>query len=169
MYAGALSWLVSAGIITRLTRVGEGVAPLRAFEDMDAFKVYMSDTGLLCHEFSATLENLMPSDDKAARFRGAINENYVLQQLSCRGVQSYYWGVSERGEVEFVTRDGRGAVIPIEVKSGKNVTARSLLAYRAKYQPDHVVRVSAKNFGIEGVFRNVPLYAVFALAEDLAS
>lgn len=167
MYQGALSWLVSAGIITRLTQVSEPIAPLKAFEDPASFKIYMADTGLLSTTYDVMPTDLQPADNKASVFRGALNENYVLQQLSAADLAPHYWGTLNRGEVEFIVRDGRGDVIPIEVKSGTNVTARSLVAYRTKYQPRYAVRVSARNFGIEGNLRSVPLYAAWLLAEHL--
>ncbi|MBT1160597.1 ATP-binding protein [Bifidobacterium sp. SO1] len=166
-YQGALSWLVSAGIITRLTQVSEPTAPLRAFEDPSTFKVYMADTGLLSCDYDVTLTDLMPADDKASAFRGALNENYVLQQLTAAEIPAYYWGNLNRGEVEFIVRDRDGNVVPIEVKSGGNVTARSLVAYRAKYRPAYAVRLSAKNFGVEGDLRSIPLYAAWVLAERI--
>ncbi|TPF86937.1 hypothetical protein BW13_03035 [Bifidobacterium sp. UTCIF-37] len=167
MYQGALSWLVSAGIITRLTQVSEPVAPLRAFEDPSSFKIYMADTGLLSSEYDILPADLLPADNKASVFRGALNENYVLQQLIADELHPHYWGTLNRGEVEFIVRDRQGDVIPIEVKSGTNVTARSLVAYRAKYSPRYAVRLSARNFGAEGDLRSIPLYAAWLLAEDL--
>lgn len=91
----------------------------------------------------------------------------MLQQLVAAGLHPHYWGTLNRGEVEFVVRDGRGDVIPIEVKSGTNVTARSLVAYRTKYSPRYAVRLSARNFGAENDLRSIPLYAAWLLAEDL--
>lgn len=167
LYQGSLSWLVSAGIITRLTQISEPVAPLRAFEDPSAFKIYMADTGLLSCAYDVMPTDLAPADDKAAAFRGALAENYVLQQLTAADLAPHYWGTLNRGEVKFIVRDGHGDVIPIEVKSGVNVTARSLMAYRTKYRPRYVARVSARNFGIEGNMRSIPLYAARILAEDL--
>ena len=166
-YQGALAWLVSAGIITRLTQVSEPVTPLKAFEDPSAFKIYMADTGLLSCDYDITPTDLIPADNKASAFRGALNENYVLQQLTAADIPTYYWGTLNRGEVEFIARDHNGNVIPIEVKSGRNVTARSLTAYRSKYQPAYAIRLSAKNFGVEGNLRSVPLYAAWILAEHM--
>lgn len=166
-YQGALTWLVSAGIVTRLTQVGEPDAPLRAFENPNSFKIYMADTGLLGCECDVLPASLLPADDKAAAFRGALNENFVLQQLTAWDVHAHYWGMASKAEVEFVASDRSGDVIPIEVKSGRRVTARSLSAYREKYRPPYVVRVSAKNFGFDNGIRSVPLYAAWMLAQDL--
>lgn len=166
-YQGALAWLVAAGIVNRLTRVDEPVAPLNMFADPAFFKIYLADTGLLTCAYDATVSDLMPADDKASVFRGAVSENYVLQQLVSRETHPYYWGTASKAEVEFIVRDAHGDIIPIEVKSGRHVTARSLTAYRAAYQPPYAVRLSAKNFGSEGGLRSIPLYAAWALGEQL--
>lgn len=166
-YQGALSWLVSAGIVTRLTQVSDPVTPLKSFEDPSSFKIYLADTGLLSCLYDATAEDMRPTDNKAAAFRGGLNENVVLQQFTACDSHPYYWGTTSRAEVEFVARNDRGDVIPIEVKSGRNVTARSLSAYREKYRPPYVVRVSAKNFGEDNGIRSIPLYATWVLGSHL--
>lgn len=166
-YQGALSWLVSAGIVTRLTQISDPIAPLRSFEDPSAFKIYLADTGLLSCLYDAVPEDLLPMDNKVAAFRGGLNENVVLQQFTAHDAHPYYWGTTSKAEVEFVARDHHGDVIPIEVKSGRNVTARSLGAYRDKYHPPYVVRISAKNFGEDNGFRSLPLYAAWVLGAQL--
>lgn len=168
-YESAVAWLVATGTVSRCTRVGEGVAPLVTFEDPSAFKLYKADTGLLGASFQARPDDLLPSDDKASRFRGGMAENYVMQQLASRDVRPHYWGTSSRAEVEFVVRDKNGEVMPIEVKSGVNVRSSSLATYCRAYEPRYAVRVSARNFGLEGGVRSVPLYAACYLADELVS
>lgn len=166
-YEGALAWLVSTGTVTRCFRVGEGTAPLATFEDRASFKLYKVDTGLLSASYQALPEDVQPSDDKAARFRGALAENYVMQQLVSHDVLPHYWGTASRAEVEFVVRDREGNVVPIEVKSGTNVRSSSLGVYRRAYEPRYAVRISTRNFGFEGGIRSVPLYAACYLADEL--
>lgn len=168
-YASAVDWLVATGTVSKCTRVEEGVAPLTTFEDPSAFKLYKADTGLLGASFQARPDDLLPSDDKASRFRGGMAENYVMQQLASRDVRPHYWGTSSRAEVEFIARDKNGEVVPIEVKSGTNVRSSSLATYRRAYEPPYAVRVSARNFGFEGGVRSVPLYAACYLADELVS
>lgn len=168
-YEGAIAWLVSTGTVQRCYRVGEGVAPLASFEDLGSFKLYKADTGLLAASYQALPMDVTPRDDKAARFRGGMAENYVMQQLVSRDVLPHYWGTASRAEVEFVERDRSGEVIPIEVKSGTNVRSSSLGVYRRAYEPAYAVRVSARNFGFEEGVRSVPLYAVCYLADEFMS
>lgn len=166
-YIDAIDWLEAAGIALRCTRTEEGQAPLVAFEKRDAFKLYMADTGLLAARYEALPQDIEPAADKAAVFRGGLAENYVYQQIRSQDAAAYYWGTVSRNEVEFVARTKSGDVIPIEVKSGKNVGSTSLGVYRRKYAPAYSVRVSARNFGFEGGIKNVPLYAAWCLAEEL--
>lgn len=167
IYENAIAWLDAAGIIMRCTQVTEATAPLKTFENRSSFKVYTADVGLLASQYEATPQDLGPATDKAAGFRGGITENYVLQQLVASDSSVYYWGTTSKAEVEFIARAKQGDVIPIEVKSGRNVTARSLESFRERYHPPYLVRVSARNFGVGNGIRSIPLYAAWLLGEDL--
>ena len=166
-YETAVEWLDAAGVALKCTKVTEGVAPLKAFEDEGSFRLYYADTGLLAEQFDATPQDIGPAEDKGAAFRGALAENLVYQQICAAGASAYYWGTTSRAEVEFVVRTRAGDIVPIEVKSGKNVTSKSLNAYLRAYGPAYAVRVSARNFGKEGGVRSVPLYAAWCLAKEL--
>jgi predicted AAA+ superfamily ATPase len=162
-YEAPVNWLKAAGLVMFCYRVNEGVAPLKAFMQQDFFKLYLLDVGILSCQYAAEPQDLEPNASKTARFRGGIVENYVMQQLTASGIDAFYWGTASKSEVEFVYRDSTGRVIPIEVKSGKNVTARSLEAYRKAYDPAFAIRISSKNFGFERGIKSVPLYAVFCI------
>ncbi len=166
-YASAVEWLEAAGVAVRCTNVSEAVAPLAAFAQDKSFKLYGADTGLLAARFEALPADIEPSSDKGAMFRGALAENFVFQQIRAAGANAYYWGTPSRYEVEFVARSKDGQVVPIEVKSGKNVSSKSLDAYRMEYKPAVCYRVSAKNFGCENGIRSIPLYAAWLLGEQL--
>jgi predicted AAA+ superfamily ATPase len=167
LYETALSWLQAAALIEKCTKVTDACAPLKTFAADDSFKIYRADTGLLAASYEALPSDVLPDDSRGARFRGALCENYVSQQLAARNVRPYYWGVASKSEVEFIARDLSGNIVPIEVKSGTNVRANSLVAFREKYNPKYVVRVSAKNFGEYNGVINIPLYAVEAFGETL--
>lgn len=167
IYENAIAWLDAAGIIMRCTQVTEATAPLKTFENSSSFKIYTADVGLLSAQYEAIPQDLEPATDKAAGFRGGITENYVLQQLVASDSSVYYWGTTSKAEVEFIARAKQGDVIPIEVKSGRNVTARSLESFRGRYHPPYLVRVSARNFGAGNGIRSIPLYAAWLLGEDL--
>ena len=162
-YEAPINWLAAAGLVTFCYRVSEGVRPLGAFAEHDFFKLYLIDCGLLAATMGLGPSDVLPALDKGSRMRGGLTENYVMQQLVANGAEPFYWGTSSKAEVDFIVQSPEGAPIPIEVKSGSNVTARSLASYRKKYEPPFVARVSGRNFGNEGGIRSVPLYAAWCL------
>lgn len=165
-YAPCIEWLKDAGLVEPVTHITDAVRPLEAFAEDSNFKLYLLDTGLLSYLYRARMEDVLPQGDKAAVFRGGLTENYVCQQLVAAGIKPYYWGVASKSEVEFVFETRGGRVVPVEVKSGKNVGAKSVRSFADKYEVPYVVKVTAKNFGFENGVRNLPLYAAFTLDED---
>lgn len=162
-YEAPINWLRAAGLVSFCYRVSEGRKPLKAFVEHDFFKLYLLDVGLLTALQGLDADDLAPASDKGSRFRGGVAENYVMQQLQAGGVEPFYWGTASKAEVDFVVQlEGEGAV-PIEVKSGGNVSARSLEAYRKTYEPPVVLRLSTKNFGMERGIKSVPLYATYCI------
>ena len=161
-YEAAINWLQAAGLVMYCYRVDAGVRPLKAHVERDFFKLYLFDVGLLSALQGVSADDLLPASDRNARLRGGIAENYVMQQLQAAGMFACYWGTTSKSEVDFVVQKGND-VIPIEVKSGGNVSSRSLEAYRKAYRPPYVMRLSTKNFGREGGVRSVPLYAAFCI------
>ena len=161
-YEAAINWLQAAGLVMYCYRVDAGVRPLKAHVERDFFKLYLFDVGLLSALQGVSADDLLPASDRNACLRGGIAENYVMQQLQAAGMFACYWGTTSKSEVDFVVQKGND-VIPIEVKSGGNVSSRSLEAYRKAYRPPYVMRLSTKNFGREGGVRSVPLYAAFCI------
>lgn len=162
-----LDWLESAGIISLNRQTNSCELPLQARDGGAFFKAYMADTGLMYYKFGlAPNLLLMPESYSAlsAAFRGALAENYVMQQLEANGVRTYYWTPGDAsGEIEFLTSTSRGDLLPIEVKSGENVRSRSLKSFMAKTSCPLGLRVSARGFGQEGSLKSVPLYAAFCI------
>ena len=161
-FENAIEWLVLSGIVTRTHRVEHPTKPLENYRDIDAFKIYVSDVGLLCAKKNIVVEDVLYQSDDLADFKGGMTENYICGQLIANGYLCYYW-MSERGaEVDFVIqRDGK--VIPIEVKSAENMKAKSLTVYIGSYEPAYAVKLSTKNFGFVDGKKTVPLYAAFCL------
>ena len=161
-FENAIEWLILSGIVSQVYKAEDIKKPLENYRDIDAFKVYVSDMGLLCAK-----KELMPDDviymiDELNDFKGGMTENYVNIQLTANGHTSYYWE-SERGsEVDFIIQRN-GKLIPIEVKSADNTRAKSLRVYMDKYRPEYAIKLSARNFGFEDGKKTVPLYAAFCI------
>lgn len=135
---------------------------LENYRDIDAFKIYVSDLGLLCAKKELAASDVLYMVSELDDFKGGMAENYVNVQLTVNGYSTYYW-VSERGtEIDFVIqRDGK--LIPIEVKSADNTRAKSLKVYMDTYKPAYAIKLSTKNFGFEDNKKIVPLYAAFCI------
>lgn len=151
----AIEWLVSAGMLNRVYNVSKIEHPLSAFDKLDAFKLFVFDTGLLKH--MAGIDNsaiLLKSDYP---FKGPLTENYVLQQL--RGqfeVEPRYYSDKNR-ELDFVLQYGT-EIIPIEAKGGEDKSAPSFKKYVSDHQPQHAVRFSKRGYRKDGLITNIPLY-----------
>ena len=167
-FAGALDWLVAAGLINKCYQVDSGQVPLSFHENPDAFKVYAGDTGLLAAKAEIPPSAILDERLRVMLDRGGIVENYVIQQMVARGIRPRYWTNRNRAEVDVLVEDGSEFAVPIEVKSSENVQSKSLNAYGAKYETRRMVRISAKNFG-EGKVESIPLYAAGCLADDIAA
>ena len=120
------------------------------YRDIGAFKIYVSDTGLLCTKKELRAEDIlyMTVTDELNDFKGGMTENYVDTQLTANGYTTCYWERERGAEIDFVIRRG-GDIIPIEVKSADNTRAKSLRVYMDTYHPAYTVKLSAKNFGME--------------------
>ena len=161
-FENAIEWLCLSGITSQVYRAEQIRKPLENYRDIDAFKIYVSDLGLLCAKKDLAANDVLYMVDEIDDFKGGMTENYVNVQLTINGYTTYYWE-SERGaEVDFVIqRDGQ--LIPIEVKSADNTKAKSLNIYIKAYQPSYAIKLSTKNFGFENGKKTVPLYAAFCI------
>ncbi len=161
-FENAIEWLCLSGIVSQVYKVEQIKKPLENYRDIDAFKIYVSDLGLLAAKKDLAANDVLYMVEELNDFKGGMAENYVNVQLTINGYQTYYWK-SERGaEIDFVIqREGR--LIPIEVKSADNTRAKSLKVYMETYKPDYAIKLSAKNFGFEDGKKTVPLYAAFCI------
>ena len=153
----AIEWLVSAGMLNRVYNVSKMEHPLSAYDKLDQFKLYVFDTGLL--KCMAGIDNgaiLLKSDYK---FKGALTENYVLQQLKGQFEVEPRYYADKRGEIDFVLQKGM-EIIPIETKGGEDKSAPSFKKYVAEHKPEHAIRYSARGYRKDGDFTNIPLYLV---------
>lgn len=156
----ALEWLIGAGLVYKVCKIEKPYIPLSSYADDTSFKLYMADVGILRKLSKLPYEVVLDATPHFREFKGSMTENYVL----CELVQSiddtaYYWSSGNTAEVDFIIQSGAD-IVPIEVKSEKNVKARSLAEYRKKYEPKYAVKTSMKNdIGGEEVL-NIPLYLI---------
>ena len=151
----AIEWLVSAGMLQRVYNVSKPEHPLRAFDQLNYFKLFLFDTGLLKH--MAGIDNaaiLLKSD---YQFKGALTENYVLQQLQGQFDVAPRCFVEGRNEIDFLIQNGTD-IIPVEVKSGGDKRAASFKAYIKNRNPKAAVRFSKRGYVTDGGITNLPLY-----------
>ena len=161
-FENAIEWLVLSGIVSQVFRAEQIRKPLENYKNIDDFKIYYSDTGLLCAHNGLSAADVLYMDGTMDDFKGGLAENYVNVQLTANGHRAWYWESDRGAEVDFiVVRDDQ--IIPVEVKSADNVQAKSLKQYIAAHKPAYAIKLSAKNFGFENGIKTVPLYAAFCV------
>lgn len=161
-FENAIEWLCLSGIVSQVYKVEQIKKPLENYRDIDAFKIYVSDLGLLCAKKDLAANDILYMVEELNDFKGGMVENYVNVQLSINGYNSYYWESARGAEIDFVIqRDGK--LIPIEVKAADNTKAKSLKVYMNTYNPTYAIKLSAKNFALEDNKKIVPLYAAFCI------
>lgn len=161
-FENAIEWLTLSGIVSQVYRVEQIKKPLENYRDIDAFKVYVSDAGLLCAKKDLVPNDILYMVEELNDFKGGMVENYVQIQLMINEYKTYYWESPRGAEIDFVIqRDGQ--LIPVEVKSADNTKAKSLKVYMETYHPAYAIKLSTKNFGFEDGRKTVPLYAAFCI------
>ncbi len=161
-FENAIEWLSLSGIVSRIFKAEHIMKPLGNYCDIDSFKIFVSDTGLLCAKKELFADDILYAVPELDDFKGGMTENYVNNQLTANGYTTYYWESDRGAEIDFVIqRDGN--IIPIEVKSAENTKAKSLKTYMTSFNPAYAIKVSAKNFGFKDNVKSVPLYAVFCI------
>ena len=156
----ALVWLEGAGLVYKVCRIEKPFIPMSAYADPTVFKLYLCDVGLLRKLSKLPYEVILESSALYTEFKGAMTENFVLCELLKSSENTpYYWTSGNLAEVDFVIQCGT-QIVPIEVKSERNVKAKSLAEYRKKYEPVYAVKTSMRSEtnGI-GVL-NIPLYLI---------
>lgn len=160
-YETAIMWLSDCGIIHKVSRVNAAGIPLKAYEDLKAFKLFVLDVGLLGCMTGLRQRTLLNGNDLFIEFKGALTEQFVCQQLKTIEDLGVYYYTNDRGscEVDFIVDTGE-EIIPVEVKAEVNLKAKSLKTYQEKFSPEVSVRTSMADFKKEDWLINLPLYAV---------
>ena len=160
-YELALSWLIDCGLIYQVNRVNDCKIPLSAYQDFNAFKLYLLDVGLLCAMAKLDAKTIIEGNDIFVEFKGALTEQYVLTELKTNVDSPVFYWSSEKGtsEVDYIIQIGRNN-IPIEVKSSENLQSKSLKSFVQKYNTKINVRTSMSNLKKEEWLINIPLYLI---------
>ena len=165
-YETAIMWLCDCGLVHKVSRVNTAGIPLRAYEDLKAFKLFLVDVGLLGCMAGLRQRTLLDGNALFVEFKGALTEQYVCQQLKTIENLDVYYYTNDRGscEVDFVVDTGE-RIVPVEVKAEINLKAKSLKTYREKFSPEVAVRTSMADYKKEDWLVNLPLYAIDQIAQ----
>lgn len=160
-YETAIMWLSDCGLVHKVSRITTPHLPLKAYEDLKAFKLFLVDVGLLGALAGLNQKILLDGNDLFVEFKGALTEQYVLQQLVTNPDLGVYYYTNDRGscEIDFLIDDGE-KIIPLEVKAEINLRAKSLKSYRDKYAPKISVRASMADYKEHDGLVDLPLYVI---------
>jgi len=167
-FEDALAWLVDCGLVYKINRITKPALPLIAYEDVNAFKLFILDTGLLSALSSLEPKTLLEGDKIFTEFKGTLTEQYVLQELkTIQDLVIAYWiSKSNVAEIDFLIQSA-GEIIPVEVKATTNLKAKSLASYRKKYEPKISIRTSLSDYKKDGDLYNIPLYMIESIEKIL--
>lgn len=160
-YELAMTWLIDCGLVYKISRVTKPDMPLMAYQDFNAFKLYVLDVGLLGAMSELDVRSLLEGNKLFEEFKGALTEQYVLQQLmASKEITPYYWTAEKSSaEIDFLFQSKRN-IVPLEVKAAENLQAKSLKSYCQKYKPKFAIRTSMSDYRQDNWLTNVPLYAI---------
>lgn len=160
-YETAIMWLSDCGLVHKVSRINVPNIPLKAYEDLKAFKLFIVDVGLLGAMVGLNQRTLLNGNELFTEFKGALTEQYVMQQLAVNQDLGVYYYTNDRNtcEVDFIVDNGDN-IIPLEVKAEINLKAKSLKTYREKFTPEISIRSSMADYSEEVGLINIPLYAI---------
>ncbi len=164
----AIQWLLDCGLIHKVYRIEKPALPLKAYMNLDIFKIYLLDVGLLMAMTGLNAQVIIDGNRIFTEFKGALTEQYILQQLIAgENVEPYYYSAeNSKGEIDFILQ-GNTSVIPLEVKAEENLRAKSLKAFCEKYKPKYAVRTSMSDYREQEWMTNIPLYNIDRIGEYL--
>lgn len=162
IFGDSINWLINSGIANKCVKTKIGL-PLKMYEELDSFKLYMNDVGLLTNLSEFPIYLIKNREAVNELMIGMLTENYVASSLKYNGLNLNYWKNEFDSELDFILQSEKGLIIPLEVKSSKNTKSKSLTNYINEYKPKYGIRVSSKNFGFKNNIKSVPLYAVFCI------
>ncbi len=160
----ALNWLIDSGLVHKVSRVTEPNMPLKAYEDVSAYKLFLLDVGLLGAMNDLDARSLLENDKLFNDYNGAVTEQYVLQEFKTFGELPVFYWASNRAELDFLIQY-QNNIIPVEAKATINLQAKSLKSFRQKYEPKISIRTSLADYEENTGLFNIPLYDIEKLKE----
>lgn len=157
----AIQWLIDCGLIHAVHRVSKPGIPLKSYEELSVFKIYLLDVGLLGAMGQIGSQVILKGNEIFTEFKGAMAEQYFMQETASvlKTVPYYYAAENARMEIDFLLQ-GSDEIIPVEVKAEENLRAKSLRVYAEKYHPNHCVRFSMSDYREQDWMVNIPLYDI---------
>lgn len=173
-YELAIQWLTDCGLLHRVNNVTKPQIPLAAYKDLAAFKLYHNDIGLLAAMTGVSATTILEGDNVMTEFKGAMAEQFVFQQLRTHHDLrlAYFTFDNSKYEIDFLLQTPNDEIVPVEVKSGTSIRARSFRLYCERYAPKSAFRLSLNGYQQESWMTNIPLYAaggVQALSQSISS
>lgn len=163
-YELAMNWLIDCGLIHKVNNTDKPAIPLKSYENISAFKLFLSDVGLLAAMTDLDARTILEGNRIFEEFKGSLTEQFVLQQLiTKKNAGIYYWSPENvRSEIDFLIQYS-GQVVPVEVKAQENLKSKSLKVYVDKYHPKTAIRTSMSDYREQNWMINLPLYAISEL------
>ena len=164
----AIQWLCDAGLVHKVHKVAKPAVPLKSYISFSDFKLYMNDTGLLGALSELDKESVVSGNDIFVEFKGALTEQFVLQEMKAATSFTPYYFSGEKStyETDFLVQSGKN-IVPIEVKAEENLKSKSLRAYHEKFSPEKAIRFSMSNYREQDWLVNIPLWAVSGLEKGI--
>ncbi|GAB1414816.1 ATP-binding protein [Paludibacter sp.] len=161
-YEIAIQWLIDAGLLHKVNNVAKPALPLAAYKELSAFKLYHNDVGLLSAMSRLSSKTIVDGNEVFTEFKGALTEQFVFQQLvQNEGLSIHYFTFeNSKYEIDFLLQTPDDNIIPVEVKSGENLRAKSFNRFYQKYKPQNAIRTSSNPYKQEDWLINLPLYAI---------
>ena len=160
-FEAALSWLINSGLVYRVNKITKPDLPITAYEDFNSFKLFVLDVGLLGAMTDLQADTIIDGNRIFEEFKGAIAEQYVLQQFkTIKDLPVFYWAnETSRAEIDFVIQI-KSDVVPVEVKAERNLQAKSLKVYMEKFKPNYAIRTSMADYKKTDNLIDLPLYGI---------
>lgn len=160
----AIQWLCDAGLTYKISRVRCGQLPLKGFEDIDSFKLYLLDIGLMGAMSGLSATTITQGNDLFLQYKGALTEQFIMQEMqTLNSLEIHYWTPDESiAEMDFVIQKEE-KIIPIEVKAERHLKAKSIAIYIQQNHPKNVIRTSLSPYHQSEQITDIPLYAFYSI------